>query len=46
MDHLVLLLFLEGEEPLEDALRDVKESFPRLPTDEAVRAGWLARLER
>ncbi len=43
VDHLVLLLLLEGDEPLDEALRDVKETFPSLPTDEAVRASWFAR---
>jgi hypothetical protein len=44
VDHLVLLLLVEGDEPLDEALRDVKETFPSLPTEEAVRAGRFSRL--
>jgi hypothetical protein len=46
VDHLVLLLLVEGDEPLDEALRDVKESFPSLPTEEALRAGHFVRPDR
>jgi hypothetical protein len=42
VDHLVLLMTLTGDEPLDAALATLKSEFPSLPSDEAVRSGSLA----
>jgi hypothetical protein len=41
VDHLLLLMVLEGDEPLDDALAELKSDFPSLPSEEAVRANRL-----
>jgi hypothetical protein len=37
VDHLLLLMVLEGDEPLDAALAELKSDFPSLPTEEVVR---------
>src|SRR5262245_3475438 len=41
VDHLVLLRQLQGDEPLAEALAEVKSDFPNLASDEVVRAAGL-----
>jgi hypothetical protein len=38
VDHLVWLMLLQADEPLEDALSELKVDFPSLPSEEVVRA--------
>jgi hypothetical protein len=38
VDHLVWLMLLEADEPLKDALAELKVDFPSLPSEEAVGA--------
>ena len=44
VDHLVLLMMVAGDEPLDAALETLKSEFPSLPSDEAVRSGRLATM--
>jgi hypothetical protein len=41
VDHLVWLMVLQADEPLDGALAELKRDFPALPSDEAVRAGYF-----
>jgi hypothetical protein len=44
VDHLVLLMMLAGDAPLEAAIETLKTEFPTLPSDEAVRSGRLGAM--
>jgi len=43
VDHLVLLMMVAGDEPLDTAIETLKTEFPSL-SDEAVRSGRLAAM--
>jgi hypothetical protein len=44
VDHLVLLMMVAGDEPPDAAVETVKNEFPTLPSDAAVRSGRLAAM--
>jgi hypothetical protein len=44
VDHLVPLMMLAGEAPLDAAVETVKSEFPTLPSDDAVRGALQAAM--